>query len=203
METILAGSMSVAEAIRQRRAVRSFMPTVVERSTIQELMEAAVLAPTAMHEEPWTFAVIQDTGLLWRLSERAKASWRREATAHEQALDPVARARQRHLGELLSDPGFNIFYDAGTLVAICARPASHFVEADCWLAAENLMLLATAIGLGTCPIGFAIPVLNEPDVKAELGIPPDQRAIAPIIVGFPRAIPPPVKRKPPEVLCWR
>jgi nitroreductase len=195
--------MSVAEAIRRRRAVRSYTPAVVDRPTVLALLEAAVLAPTAMHEEPWTFVVIQDAAMLRRLSDRAKTLWKKEATSHEQALDTVARDRQRHLGELLSDPTFHIFYDAGTLVAICARPASHFVEADCWLAAENLMLLATSLGLGTCPIGFAIPVLNEPDVKTELGIPSDQRAIAPVIVGFPRGPPAAVDRKPPEVLCWR
>jgi nitroreductase len=203
METQVASAMSVAEAIHRRRAVRSYTPAIVDRSTILALLEAAVLAPTAMHEEPWTFAVIQDAAMLRRLSDHAKVLWKREATAHEQALDPVARERQRHLGDLLSDPGFNIFYDAGTLVVICARPASHFVEADCWLAAENLMLLATSLGLGTCPIGFAIPVLNAPGLKEELGIPPDQKAVAPIIVGFPRGVAKSVDRKPPEVLYWR
>ncbi len=157
MESANTGSMSVAEAIRNRRAVRSYTSATVDRSTILALLEAAVLAPTAMHEEPWSFAVIQSAETLRRLSDRAKALWKREATAHEQALDAVARERNRHLGELLSDPGFNIFYDAGTLVVICARPASHFVDADCWLAAENLMLLACALGLGTCPSGSPSP----------------------------------------------
>jgi nitroreductase len=203
MATKVASSMSVVEAIRQRHAVRSYTPATVERATVQALLEAAVLAPTAMHEEPWAFCVIQNAEMLKHLSDRAKAQWMREATAHEQALDPVARDRQRHVSELLSDPGFNIFYDAGTLVVICARPASHFVEADCWLAAENLMLLATSLGLGTCPIGFAIPALNDPEVKAELGIPSDQKAVAPIIIGFPRGVAKSVDRKPPEVLCWR
>jgi nitroreductase len=203
MGTIPASSMSVAEAIRRRRAVRSYTHEAVDRATVQALLEAAVLAPTAMHEEPWSFCVLQDPAMLKRLSDRAKARWKQEATAHEQALDPVARDRQRHLVELLSDPGYNIFYDAGTLVVICARPASHFVEADCWLAAENLMLFATSLGLGTCPIGFAIPALNDPEMKAELHIPLDQQAIAPIIVGVPRGVTKDVGRKPPEILCWR
>lgn len=203
MEAHVAGSMSVAEAIHRRRAVRSYTPAKVDRSAILALLEAAVLAPTAMHEEPWSFVVVQDIATLEHLSDRAKALWTQTATAHEQALDPVARARERHLGELLTDPGFDIFYDAATLIVICARPTSHFVEADCWLAAENLMLMATSLGLGTCPIGFAIPVLNAPEVKAELGIPADQKAVAPIIVGFPRGVVKVVGRKPPEVLCWR
>jgi nitroreductase len=77
-----------------------------------------------------------------------------------------------------------------------------FVTADCWLAAENLMLAACAMGLGTCCIGFAVPVLNAPDVKRELGIPADVTAVAPIIVGVPRDATPPVPRKGPDVLRW-
>lgn len=45
--------------------------------------------------------------------------------------------------------------------------------ADCWLAAENLMLSACALGLGTCCIGSAIPALNSPEAKSELGISAD------------------------------
>jgi hypothetical protein len=47
------------------------------------------------------------------------------------------------------------------------------------------MTAACADGLGTCCIGFAVDALNEPDIKVELGILADTKAIAPIIVGVP------------------
>jgi nitroreductase len=47
-----------------------------------------------------------------------------------------------------------------------------------WLAAENLMLAAHAMGLGTCVIGSAVPALNTPKSKAELNIPSECTAIA-------------------------
>ncbi|HYL56476.1 MAG TPA: nitroreductase family protein [Gemmatimonadales bacterium] len=173
------------DAIYQRRAVRSYTPDKLDKPTIRRLLDAAVHAPTAMHLEPWTFVVIQDVALLARLSERGKILAREEATRH-----------------LLADPNFNIFYDASTLIVICGKPLGGFVTADCWLAAENLMLAACALGLGTCCIGFAVPVLNAPEVKRELGIPTDVTAVAPIIVGVPRGVTPPVPRRPPEVLRW-
>ena len=77
-----------------------------------------------------------------------------------------------------------------------------YAEADCWLAAENLMLAACAQDLGTCCIGFAIPVLNTPDVKHELGIAAELAAVVPVIVGFPRGTPEPVSRKSPQILRW-
>ena len=78
-----------------------------------------------------------------------------------------------------------MFYDAGTLIAIGAKPLGPFVVADCWLAAENLMLAACALGLGTCCIGAAVGALNSPDTKSELAIPSDVEIVAPIVVGMP------------------
>jgi nitroreductase len=103
---------------------------------------------------------------------------------------------------MLSDPAFNIFYDANTLIVVCRTADTRFAEADCWLAAENLMLAAAARGLGTCCIGFALPVLNARDVKRELEIPHAGAAVAPIIVGTPRGPVAAVSRKVPEILRW-
>jgi nitroreductase len=190
------------DTIYHRRAVRSYRPDKLDESTIRTLLEAAVQAPTAMHTEPWAFVVVQNTALLARLSQRAKVLAQEEATKHRDLLKaPGVSAASDHLA-LLTNPDFNIFYDAGTLIVICGRPLGTFVTADCWLAAENLMLAACAMGLGTCCIGFAVPVLNAPDVKRELGIPADVTAVAPIIVGVPKGTTPAVPRKAPEVLRW-
>lgn len=64
------------------------------------------------------------------------------------------------------------------------------------------MLAAAARGLGTCCIGFAVGILNTPDVKRELGIPEEGAAVAPIIIGVPKESIPTGKRKPPVVLSW-
>ena len=155
-----------------------------------------------MHEEPWAFAVVQDRAVLKRLSDRAKAMMVAEATAHRELLRaPGATASGRHLA-MLENPDFNIFYDAGTLIVICGKPMGQFVVADCWLAAENLMLAACALGLATCCIGFALPALHAPETKKELGIPEGTDAIAAMIVGVPQKETPAVPRKPPEILRW-
>ena len=76
------------------------------------------------------------------------------------------------------------------------------MTADCWLAAENLMLAAYALELGSCCIGLAVPVFNDAGVKVELGIPADVVAVAPIIVGVPTGATPAVSRKPTDILHW-
>lgn len=186
-------AMSVTEAIAGRRSVRAFEPTPLDRSTLQTLLEAAVRAPTAMHEEPWQFVVVQDRDRLQWLSARAKAF----LSAEVRRLHP-----ERHL-DPLAQPDFNVFYDAGTLVIICAPADRPFAVADCWLAAQNLMLVAHAMGLGTCVIGSAVHTLNEPEVKQDLGIPADTTAVAPLIVGVPRGTTAPSARQPPRIVAWR
>jgi nitroreductase len=201
--TALRPEGAVLQAIYQRRAVRSYQPTAVPDATIHTLLQAAAQAPTAMHLEPWAFVVVQNTALLKRYSDRAKTLLREESARHRDLLRvPGVSLSDDHLARLLADPAFNIFYDASTLIVICGKPMGSFVAADCWLAAENLMLVACSLGLGTCCIGFAIPLLNTPEVKQELRIPEDVTVVAPIIVGVPTGPAPAVPRKPPEILHW-
>lgn len=183
--------LNVMQAISQRRAVRAYLDSAVTEEQIRALLEAAVRAPTAVHEEPWAFVIIQDKSLLRQLSDRAKAIALR------------GPARDTSLADLLRQPEFNVFYDASTLIVICARPRTEFVAADCWLAAENLMLAACGMGLGTCVIGFAVAALQSPEIKADLGIPAEVTPIAPIIVGVPNGTTPPTSRRPPDILAWK
>jgi nitroreductase len=181
--------LSALDAMYVRRSVRSYTSERLDRSTVGALLDAAVQAPTAMHEQPWTFAVVQDRAVLDRISDRAKELWQAEAGHAELA----ARFSERHE---------SVFYNAGTLIVIGARTVTPFVVADCWLAAENLMLAACALGLGSCVIGSAVPALNTPEAKAAAGIPADVTAIAPIIVGVPSGTVAPAVRRDPEIVAW-
>ena len=101
-------TMTLAEAIDARRSVRSYAPGTLDRATVLALLAAAVRAPTAVHEEPWAFVIIQDRQALKRLSDRAKPLF----------LDEVHRAhldRGGHALDIFALPDFNIFHDAGTL----------------------------------------------------------------------------------------
>lgn len=191
-----ASTRGIMNAIYSRHSVRTYAPDAVDRDTVHELLEAAVQAPTAIHEEPWAFLVIQDKGLLRHISDNAK-SFFAEEMHHSRPDGDTLRL------DFMRGPDFNLFYDAGTLIVICGKPLGSFVAADCWLAAENLMLAACEMGLGTCVIGSAVAGMNSPLLKAELGIPADMTVHAPIIVGIPAQPAPATPRKPPLILSWR
>lgn len=185
--------MDLRQAIRSRHAVRSYSRQCVEERDLYRLLEAAVRAPNAKNEQPWSFAVVQNRDLLQRYSDQAKALLWAESSAGSSA----SRA-------LLRSQNFDVFHGAGTLVVICGRADNEYAEADCWLAAENLMLAACDLGLGTCPVGSALSMLNLAIVKAELDIPRDIAAIAPIVVGYPdepASLPTP--RAAPRILSFK
>ena len=187
---------NVFEAILARRTVRAYAPDKPSRHAIQTLLEAAVRAPTAMHEEPWAFVVVQNKQTLKQLSDRAKPIFIEEMR-HRNAQGV------RHSFEHFARQDFDMFHGANTLLIICAKPLSPFVVADCWLAAENLMLAACDLGLGRCVIGSAVSVLNIHMVKTELGIPAEYTVIAPIVVGVPIEETAATSRKEPLILAWK
>jgi nitroreductase len=183
-------AMNLDEAITGRRAVREYSAQTVEERTIRGLIDAAVAAPSAVNQQPWTFTVVRDQNLLDRISRAAKAHM-----LATMADSPHAD----HFRWRLSDPDFQIFYHAPVVILISAAADGPWIVEDCALAAENLMLAAYAAGLGTCWIGFAQNFLNTPDGKRELNLSAACVPVAPIIVGYPKTIPPPVPRKAPMI----
>lgn len=195
--------LSALDVIFARRSVRDYTPQRLDEPTIRGLLDAAVQAPTALHEEPWAFVVIQDAALLKRYSDVAKGNWAEEAPRYRQLHRGIDAEAAKAFAERFASPDFSIFYNATTLIVICAQHAGPFATADCWLAAENLMLAACALGLGTCCIGSAVPALNSPAIKAELGIPNDVEVVAPIIVGVPASTPVESPRRSAQILGWK
>lgn len=186
--------MDIHEAITGRRSVREYTPEAVDEPTIHRLIAAAILAPSAVNEQPWMFTVVRDQLLLDRVSHAAKS----HMLATMPAESPAA-ARAEHFRVDLRDPAFQIFYHAPVLILISGRRPGSWIAEDCALAAENLMLMSHALGLGSCWIGLAQGYLNTSAGKQALELPAACVPVAPVIVGHPRLPTPPVARRPPDV----
>jgi nitroreductase len=186
--------MDLMDAIYSRRSVRFYTDQPVEKPVVEALLQAAVQAPSALNQQPWAFAVIQDRKLLAQYSNRVKAHVLK--TLKQQS--PLYNHREE-----LANPEYNVFYGAGTLIIVCAKPEGVHAEEDCSLAAQNLMLAAHATGLGTCPIGFAQPWLNLGRTTRTLVIPLNYMVVFPVIVGYPKGDQPPVARRVPEIVVWK
>lgn len=181
--------MELMEAIRNRRAVREYTDAAVERATVERLIEAAILAPSAMNLQPWAFAIALGRERVENLAKRAK-DWLLASLA-QTSYDPSIR-------HILEDPKYALFYHAPALVIVLAKTWTSQSAEDCCLAGENLMLAARDAGLGSCWIGFSRPWLDLPATKTELRIPEHYHVVAPIILGHPAAWPESHGRKPAE-----
>jgi nitroreductase len=196
-DTVPAVDVSLMDAIYNRQSIRDFEDKKVDRYIIDSLIDAATRAPTAMYQEPWAFMVIDDKKCLQDISDRSKVLMEIEARKNSDSEQVKADV------EALNKPGFNIFYEAQAMIVIYSKYPGAFVAADCWLAAENLMLAAYAHGLGSCCVGLALSPLNDSEVKKELGIPEDMVAIAPMIIGWPSKQTSKAPRQEPEVYFYK
>jgi nitroreductase len=184
----------IGEAIFHRRAVRNYTDQPVDRSVVEQLLLAAVQAPSALNQQPWVFAVFHGRKRLRDYSARAK----------EHLVTTYPSTFEVHLrSELYENPDYDIFHGASTLIVIYAKHGRLNPNEDCCLAAENLMLAAYGLGLGTCPIGFARPWLDLLATKRELDVPEHYTAVFPLVVGYPAETPAPVAHNPPEVVSWK
>ena len=183
--------MDINQAITGRRAVREYTAETVNELTVAKLIDAAIQAPSAMNQQPWTFTVVRNQKILDQISESSKNMVLKTIAATQHSDDFHVH---------LEDPDFQIFYHAPILILISAKTDGAEMIENCALAAQNLMLAAFASGLGTCWIGLAQNYLNSSEGKSLLNLPAAWISVAPIIVGHPKSPSTPVPRQKPEIL---
>ena len=155
----------VEMTIRERRSVRQYRPDAVSAELIERALDAARWAPSAVNLQPWHFVVVTDAE-------------RRAALARSTAIAGIVV--MRHMAQ------------APVLIALCGdeRRSSWYVH-DCCLASQNLMLAATALGLGTCWIAAFDPVA----AREVLQLPAEVEPVALTPLGYPADRPKQKKRK--------
>src|SRR5512142_1342445 len=101
--------MSMLDALGDRHSLREYKRESLPRSTIEALVRAATLAPSAMNEQPWHFTIVQNQTLLDTISDGAKA----HVLSSSLTMPEPMRA-------MLQDRAFQIFYQAPALIVISA-----------------------------------------------------------------------------------
>jgi nitroreductase len=184
--------MQFAQLLKDRRSIRDYEPKEVPMDIINEILQEATLAPSASNNQPCRFVVINCRETIKRLSDESKANLLRDFEQKKANLSP-------EYVELLKNEKFNVFYNAPCVIYVVGSSSVHSLEIDCALTASYIMFAAASRGLGTCWIGLGA-YLRDPKLKAELGIPEGCRIVAPLIIGYPKAIPAPSPRNAPNVL---
>lgn len=162
--------MDIFQVFRDRRSIRKYKDLPVEREKIEQVLDAARLAPSWKNLQCWRFLVL---------------------TRPEQ--------REKLLDAFLDDnPGKKAIAMAPVVIVACGNPAEsdaangiNYFVADVAIAFEHLCLAAHAVGLGTCWMGL----YDEAVVKAALAIPDAIRVVGITPLGYPDQEPRPRPRK--------
>ena len=159
--------MDFFDLINQRYSVRAYKTDPVEDKKLQQVLDAAHLAPTAANRQPIQFVVIHTAGRESDLKRIYSAEWFRKAPLVICACAVSSQAWSR-------------------------MDKKNYSEVDVTIAMDHLILAATNLGLGTCWVAAF-----DPEAAREvLGLPEGVEPIAFTPIGYPSDLPRPKKRKP-------
>ncbi len=149
----------VFDAIKERRSTRSFTENEVPRATVTRILEAAACAPSAGNIQPWKFFVVEDSNTKRELARAAlNQLWMAVAPVVVVVCADLARAEKTY-GE---------------------RGRTLYALQDTAAATQNILLAATALGLGSCWVG----AFNERMVTSVLSLEtPPLRTVAMVPLG--------------------
>jgi nitroreductase len=179
----------VLNNIYSRRSVRSYTDQPVAEGDLKEIVRAGFYAPNGMNVQALRFVIVTNPEAMLRYGTVAKEMSRKHFQKVADSIsDPAKKEGVMRLVNNLGNPSFNIFYNARALVLVFTAPHALTPNEDGSLAAENMMLAASSLGIGSCWIGFAMPLGQSPEIMGELDVPVDHKLIAPIIFGYPKKV---------------
>ncbi len=126
------GKNAVIETIMTRRSVRKYQPQAVNRDTMQTIVECGINAPNAINRQAWEIRIVDNPEVIQKLTELYLRDNPKEA----------------------ENPNFkNMFRNAPTVAFIANDTTFAYSPVDCGLMAENMILSAWSMGIGSCCLG--------------------------------------------------
>jgi nitroreductase len=198
--------MNVVEAVKKRKSIRGYKTDPVPRQVLEQILELASRAPSAMNTQPWEFTVLagetlenvrrSNVALLNSGTppnpEHVVVNWPKESIYRQRQVDLA-----KQLFQLMDIPredkekrakwlerGFR-YFDAPAVIIIstdrCLSESGPLL--DIGAAIQTLCLTALHFDLGTCieDQGIAYPEV----LRRHAHIPESKRIIAAIAVGYP------------------
>ena len=164
----------VLKTIKERFSCRDYAETPLTGEQIDRLAEAALASPSARNIQPWRVIIVTDKTLV----DEIDAEGVRIMSSDKDDRYDFGR---------ISSRGGKMFYNAPCLVIIAADPgASNYVQVDCGILAENIVLAAGSLGLGSTVCGMAGIPLSGPrgdELKKRLCFPEGCRFVISVLVG--------------------
>ena len=170
------GKNAVIETIMTRRSVRKYQPQAVNRDTMQVIVECGINAPNAINRQAWEIRIVDNPEVINKLTDLYVKANPLEA----------------------ENPNFqNMFRNAPTVAFNANDTIFAYSPVDCGLMAENMILSAWSMGIGSCCLGGPARFMKaNPEAKKylqEMGFSENYDLLLCIGFGYPAETP---KAKP-------
>ncbi len=152
----------IIQNMLDRHSCRSFTDQPIEQEKLDELITAAIWAPSAMNQQTWHFTLITDTEKIQKLAAAIREADNRPANYN--------------------------FYLPTAFFIVSGERDNRNCMLDGAAALENVLLAATSLGLGSCWINQVRDMCDAPAVRAlltEFGVPETHIVNAATSLGYP------------------
>jgi nitroreductase len=141
----------ILETIKSRRSIRSYKKDKIKKDDLLKILEAGRWAPSASNNQPWRFIVVEDEEIIKKIGDATK---------------------------ILT---INSFVKESPLIIVIYTVRKHrWIDIDCGMCAQNMMLEAHSLGIGSCFIG----AFREKRVKEILNLPQEFYIVGLITFGY-------------------
>ena len=158
------------ETIKNRRSVRQYRLEQINDGELEEILDAAIYAPTGHNDQPWHFTIIQNKDMINEINDGAKKM--------------MQTMEIEWISKLGAMEDFNIFHRAPTVLIVSGRKDATSPLVDCSAAVQNILLAAESMDIGSCWIGFARFFFMNPGSKKKLNIPEDYEVHFGVSLGY-------------------
>lgn len=187
--------LNVWEAIQARRSIRKYLSDEVPDEFIEKMLDAARLAPSACNNQPWRFSVVKQTNVKKEICRLLKGQRFVEKAPVVIVcfadMNRFSQEAQRNNWKELNECGIaqtlggelaqEQFWEQRALAVPTRDQMLNAAVRNVFIAIEHLVLMATALGLGTCWLG----VTDDLGFKRLFGLPDNLVSVAVIPVGYP------------------
>jgi len=190
--------------MRSRRSCRNYRDAPVPPELLEDLVRIAVTAPSGTNSQKWTFTVLPTRQAVLKLATpikdffadlNAKAArpWLRKALklVGKGDLEDYYRSYYSKVQEAMRQWEHEgrdlLFHGAPAAILVASAPGASCPKEDAMLAAQNMLLGAHTLGVGSCLIGYAVAALaHDPKIKDAVGLPREEDVHAAVALGWPK-----------------
>ena len=169
------GEMNTFEALSRRKSVRSFTDKPIEEEVLKAIAEAGNMAAGTPTVGSRYFTVITDKDFLKDISK---------ATKEQMGKSGIARAAM-----ISKIPGYDPLFGATAIILISGDKQDNalmdnVVAQNAACAGENILLAATALGIGSHYVGSVVMAFNDESIRTRAALSDNMNPVCVILLGY-------------------